>query len=82
MAKCTMFGCFWKTPNSDQQSPSYIRKDQSQLFEKGIKSSSVENVTEHIKSQQCDNESQILQPRHKYYRNSNHHRIVQRRKSI
>ena len=79
MAKCTTFlGCFWKTPNSDQESPEYIRKEQSQLLEKGIKSSSADNITEY-----CYNEeSQILQPRHKYYRNSNHHRIVQRRQSI
>ena len=68
---------------SDQTSPAYIRKDQSQLFEKGIKSSSAENVTEYCRRQQCDNESQILQPWHKYYQSSNnHHRIVQCRKSF
>ena len=76
------FCCFWKT--SDQESPPYIRKYQlnSKLFEKGLKSGSTEDISEYGRSQQqCDNESQI-QPRHKYYRNSNHHRIVQRRKSI
>ena len=90
MAKCSMFGCFSKTPNSNPNSPAYNRKYQSEdesttrcLFEKGIKSNSAENFTEYCRSRQCDNhQSQILQPRHKYYRNSNHHRIVQRRKSI
>ena len=77
------------TKYSDTNSPAYNRRDQSQdesttchLFEKGLKSNSKESVTEYGRSLQSDNQSQILQPRHKYCRNSNHHRIVKRRKSI
>ena len=62
-----MFCCFWKkTPNS----PAYIRKG---------KSSSVENIMDYGQNLRYDIQSQILQPRYKYYLNyvGNYHRIIQ-----
>ena len=67
MEKCSMFCCFWKkTPNS----PAYIRKG---------KSSSVENIMDYGQNLRYDIQSQILQPRYKYYLNyvGNYHRIIQ-----